>query len=196
MKKIHPYAVQYQVKTVNEKDKDEEYFSNRSELLKQYKLVRKKFRKKVVPKSLAAFQALEQVLKQVIYDNELVIRRLLKEKLLYIPRDFDEIDRYSLNKLLEEYARYSDNHELLSQIKGLVKIRNRVAHESYIHIYSNRPITDSEDLILEPVLFELKKSYKELKRCTKITNKCSARIQDEWHKSHPLKPNSTMLNEN
>ncbi len=87
--------------------------------------------------SLMWFQFLEVAIKMYIeraYD--LIQKRLNND----IPYNFSkkDINSYALGRLCEHLSKLTHNKELISEIRELVPIRNKIAHKGYLYVFNDR----------------------------------------------------------
>lgn len=95
-----------------------------------------------VSHALAGFQLLEGGLKTYIDLYYETVRQLLHGK-LHFGFDKAEVLEAPLGRLLQIFSRVSSNTELLAELRGLVKDRNKIAHQSFVCLYG--PDTSAQE---------------------------------------------------
>jgi len=77
------------------------------------------------------FQWIEVSLKFLIATTQSIMKSKLLGTINYRP-DRERLDKLTLGKLIDTYERFGGDLELVSQMRGLVKERNALAHEAFV----------------------------------------------------------------
>jgi hypothetical protein len=79
------------------------------------------------------FQMVEEMLKRYLDSAFSIIRERTAGVLPYRP-DRSTVEKLSLGKLISEFAKYSDDPGLVSELRALVEHRNYCAHRAFMEI--------------------------------------------------------------
>lgn len=84
-----------------------------------------------VSRAIMAFQFLEATLKFYILDCDRMIQKAIKNSFHYSVRE-KGIDKMPLGRLIEEFSKRSNRHDIISCLKKLNRHRNQIAHTAYL----------------------------------------------------------------
>lgn len=87
-----------------------------------------------LPSALMNFQFLEESLKQYLGRSHVMISTVVKPFLTYSVSPASRLESWPLGKLIEAFADFNDNQDLLRNLRKLPKIRNFIAHQAYVSV--------------------------------------------------------------
>jgi hypothetical protein len=88
----------------------------------------------VFSNALAGFQLIEEALKDYIGFYHETVRKLLPSELTYGSTRQD-IQDAALGKLINVFAKCSNNQVLISELRSLISVRDQLAHRGLIDLY-------------------------------------------------------------
>ena len=121
--------------------------------------------KSVVADCLFSFQTIEEILRLTVKEFHRMIEEKIDESFPYNP-SIQSIDNAAMGRLIEYFKVFTNNQELLQNLRELKAMRDKIAHRAFLY--------QSESFITPP-----DSSFEEVKEAEELSQWCFQYLVEE-----------------